>query len=100
MNSHALAGVRVFWMRAGITVHLNPTDRKRLQVKVDDRNSPQKHVWRAARIVSARADGMDTAAAMRTAGVSKTAVWRWQARFNGRGRAGSAARQEAAGVGP
>ncbi|MPY70407.1 MAG: helix-turn-helix domain-containing protein [Alphaproteobacteria bacterium] len=67
-------------MRTGITVHLNPTDRKRLQVIVDDRNSPQKHVWRA-RIVLATADGPGTAAIMRTAGVSKTAVWRWQARF-------------------
>ena len=67
-------------MRTAITVHLNPTDRKRLQVIVDDRNSPQKHVWRA-RIVLATADGLGTAAIMRTAGVSKTAAWRWQARF-------------------
>ncbi len=36
-------------MRTGITVHLNPTDRKRLQVIVGDRNSPQKHVWRVWR---------------------------------------------------
>ena len=79
-DSHEFAGVRVFRMRTGITVHLNPTDRKRLQVIVDDRNSPQKHVWRA-RIVLATADGLGTAAIMRTAGVSKTAVWRWQARF-------------------
>jgi hypothetical protein len=34
-----------------------------------------------ARIVLATADGLGTAAIMRTAGVSKTAVWRWQARF-------------------
>jgi transposase len=67
-------------MRTGITVHLSPTDRNRLQAIVDDRNSPQKHVWRA-RIVLATADGLGTAAIMRTAGVSKTAVWRWQARF-------------------
>ncbi len=46
-DSHEFAGVRVFWMRTGITVHLNPTDRKRLQVIVDDRNSPQKRIWRA-----------------------------------------------------
>lgn len=67
-------------MRTGVTVHLSPTDRKRLQAIVDDRNSPQKHVWRA-RIVLATADGLGTATIMRTAGVSKTAVWRWQARF-------------------
>ena len=67
-------------MRSGVTVHLSPTDPKRLQVIVDDRNSLQKHVWRA-QIVLGTADGLGTAAIMRTGGVSKTAVWRWQARF-------------------
>jgi hypothetical protein len=42
--------------------------------------APQKHVWRA-RILLATADGLGTAAIMRTAGDSKTAVWRWQARL-------------------
>jgi hypothetical protein len=32
-------------MRTGVTVYLSPTGRKRLQAIVDDRNSPQKHVW-------------------------------------------------------
>src|ERR1700736_386521 len=67
-------------MRNGVVVHLSPTDRKRLRSIVDDRNSLQKHVWRA-RIVLATADGLGTVEIMRTAGVSKTAVWRWQARF-------------------
>jgi len=67
-------------MRTGIRVHLSPPDRNRLQAIVGDRNSPQKHVWRA-RIVLATADGRGTAAIMHTAGVSKMAVWRWQARF-------------------
>ena len=49
-------------MRTGVTVYLSPTDRKRLQAIVDDRNSPQKHVWRA-RIVLATADGLGTATA-------------------------------------
>jgi len=71
-------------MRTGITVNLSPTDRKRLQAVVDNRNSPQKHVWRA-RIVLATADGLGTAAIMRAAGVSKTAVWRWQERFMAQG---------------
>jgi hypothetical protein len=71
-------------MRTGITVHLSLTDRKRLQAIVDDRNSPQKHVWRA-RIVLATADALGTAAIMRTAGVSKTAVWRWQECFIAQG---------------
>lgn len=72
--------VRVCGMRTGVVVHLSPTDRKRLRSIVDDRNSLQKHVWRA-RIVLATADGVGTVEIMRTAGVSKTAVWRWQARF-------------------
>jgi Homeodomain-like domain len=71
-------------MRTGVTVYLSPTDRKRLQAIVDDRNNPQKHVWRA-RIVLATADGLGTATIMRTAGVSKTAVWRWQERFMSEG---------------
>jgi hypothetical protein len=67
-------------MRTGVTVDLSPTDRRRLQAIVDDRNSLQKHVWRA-RIVLGTAEGLGTSAIMRAAGVSKTAVWRWQARF-------------------
>jgi len=59
--------VRVCGVRTGIAVHLSPTDRKRLQAVVDDRNSPQKHVWRA-RIVLVTADGLGTATVMRTAG--------------------------------
>jgi len=47
-------------------VQLSPTDRKRLRVIVDDRNSPQKHVWRA-RIVLATADGLGTAEIMHSA---------------------------------
>jgi transposase len=71
-------------MRTGVNVHLSPTDRKRLQAIVEDRNSAQKHVWRV-RIVLATADGLGAPAIMRTAGVSKTAVWRWQERFMAEG---------------
>ena len=67
-------------MRTGVSFQLSPTDRKRLQAVIDDRNSAQKHVWRAV-IVVGTADGLGTAAIMHTAGVSKTAVWRWQERF-------------------
>ena len=67
-------------MRTGVTVDLSPTDRKRLRAIIDDRNSLQKHVWRA-RTVLLTADGLGTVEIMREAGVSKTAVWRWQARF-------------------
>jgi transposase len=67
-------------MRTGITVEVTKSDRQRLAAVVMDRNSPQKHVWRA-NIVLLTADGCGTAEIMRRAGVSKTAVWRWQARF-------------------
>jgi transposase len=67
-------------MRTGISIEVSPTDRRRLGPILADRNSPQKHVWRA-RIVLLSADGVGTAEIMRTAGVSKTTVWRWQERF-------------------
>jgi transposase len=46
--------------------------------------APRKQVWRV-RIVPATADGLGTATITRTAGVSKTAVWRWQQRFKSEG---------------
>jgi transposase len=67
-------------MRTGISIEASPADRRRLGAILADRNSPQKHVWRA-RIVLLSADGVGTAEIMRTAGVSKTTVWRWQERF-------------------
>jgi hypothetical protein len=67
-------------MRTGISIDVSPASRARLDAIVADRNSPQKHVWRA-RIVLLSADGAGTVEIMRTAGVSKTAVWRWQERF-------------------
>src|ERR1022692_3844320 len=67
-------------MRTGISIDVSPASRVRLDAIVADRNSPQKHVWRA-RIVLLSAAGVGTAEIMRTVGVSKTAVWRWQERF-------------------
>ena len=67
-------------MRAGIVVEVSASDRARLEAVVEDRNSPQKHVWRA-RIVLLTADGVGTNAIRRQAGVAKTAVWRWQERY-------------------
>ena len=71
-------------MRPGIVVEVTAAVRDRLDAIVEDRNSPQKHVWRAA-IVLATADGLGTAAIMRRTGKSKTAVWRWQERFAAEG---------------
>src|SRR5277367_6694476 len=67
-------------MRKGITTEVTPADRARLQSIIRDRNSPQKHVWRA-RIVLLTADGHGTTALMRAVGKGKTVVWRWQERF-------------------
>ena len=67
-------------MRKGIEIDVTAADRARLAAIVADRNSPQKHVWRA-RIILASAEGCGTAEVMRRAGVSKPSVWRWQERF-------------------
>jgi transposase len=67
-------------MREGIIVEVNSAARRRLEAVVADRNSPQKHVWRA-RIVLLAAEGVGTADIMRRTGKSKTVVWRWQERF-------------------
>jgi transposase len=47
---------------------------------VTNRNSPQKHVWRA-KILLLTADGLGTGAIMRGTGRAKSVVWRWQERF-------------------
>jgi transposase len=49
-----------------------------------NRNSPQKHVWRA-KIVLLSAEGVGTNEIMRQTGTSKTCVWRWQERFMAEG---------------
>ncbi|MGL5138294.1 MAG: IS630 family transposase [Beijerinckiaceae bacterium] len=67
-------------MRTGISITVTASELLRLEAIVADRNSPQKHVWRC-RIVLLTAKGAGTASIMREAGVSKTAVWRWQERF-------------------
>src|SRR4028119_1333620 len=96
-------------MRHGIEIEVSAADRAWLKAVVADRNSPQKHAWRAriirgaaagrawleavgadrnspqkhawrARIILATADGLGTGEVMRRAGVSKPSVWRWQER--------------------
>lgn len=62
-------------MREGITIEVSAADRARLETVVADRNSPQKHAWRA-KVILATAEGLGTAAIMRWAGVSKRCVWR------------------------
>ena len=74
-------------MRKGITVEVSEADRARLEAIAADRNSPQKHVWRA-RIVLLTADGLGTVEIRRQTGTSKVTVWRWQERFMRAGVAG------------
>src|ERR1700726_185201 len=71
-------------MRKGISITVTPADRVRLQSIIRDRNSPQKHVWRA-RIIVLSADSNGTIAIARAVGKGKTVVWRWQERFMHKG---------------
>ena len=71
-------------MRTGISITVKPSDRERLRAILQDRNTPQKHVWRA-RIVLLTAEGLGTNEIMRQTGTSKTCVWRWQERFAAEG---------------
>ena len=72
--------MQVWCMRSGISLDVSPADRRRLEALIGDRNTAQKHVWRAE-IVLLSADGLGTVAIMRRTGKSKTCVWRWQERF-------------------
>jgi transposase len=67
-------------MKIAAHIWLNDSDRSRLERVTKDRNSPQKHVWRA-RIVLLSAKGLGTMAITRLTGKSKPTVWRWQARY-------------------
>jgi transposase len=67
-------------MRAGKSLSVSSADIRRLKALVQDRNAPQKHVWRAE-IVLLTSDGVGTNEIMRRTGKSKTCVWRWQERF-------------------
>ena len=58
-------------MRTEIVVEVIAADRTRLRTVVANRNSRQKHVWRAI-IVLLTADGCGTAEIMRRTGKAKT----------------------------
>jgi transposase len=74
------ARVRIWGMRRAIKIDLTEADRRSLTAIVTNRNSPQKHVWRA-HIVLLTADGCGTMELTRCTGTSKTSVRRWQDRF-------------------
>jgi transposase len=71
-------------MRTGISLTVTPAIRRHLKAVAANRNSPQKHVWRA-QIVLLSAAGVGTNEIMRQTGKSKTCVWRWQERFMAEG---------------
>src|SRR5262249_60920416 len=74
-------------MHERTNIQLSAADRKKLESVIANRNSPQKHVWRA-KIVLVTADGHGTAEIMRATGKAKTVIWRWQERFGEEGVAG------------
>src|SRR4051795_10975869 len=57
-------------MRPGISITLGPSDRRRLEAIVADRNTPQKHVWRAEIVLlsAAGVGGVGGMGPTRTAG--------------------------------
>ena len=71
--------MRVWGMHERAQIKLNADDRAALAAVVANRNSPQKHVWRA-KIVLLTADGHGAAEIMRRTGKAKTVIWRWQER--------------------
>jgi hypothetical protein len=66
-------------MRRATTIDLTETDRLTLSDLVTDRNSPQKHAWRAQTVLLT-AEDCGTMELTRRTGTSKTSVWRWQER--------------------
>ncbi len=73
-------------MHKRTNIQLSRGDRSKLKAVVANRNSPQKHVWRA-KIVLLTADGRGTAEIMQATGKAKTVIWRWQERFREEGAA-------------
>ena len=67
-------------MRGNLGLFVSSADRARLAAIIADRNSPQKHVWRA-QVVLLTADRVGTNEIMRRTGLGKVSVWRWQERY-------------------
>ena len=68
-------------------IRLSAAARRALEAVVTNRNSRQKHVWRA-KIVLLTADGRGTAEIMQATSKAKTVIWRWQERFREQGAVG------------
>jgi hypothetical protein len=72
--------VRVYGMHKRTNIHLSRSERSSLETVVANRNSLQKHVWRA-KIVLLTANGCGTAEIMQATGKAKTVTWCWQQRL-------------------
>src|SRR5262245_17107177 len=79
--------MRVWGMHERAQIKLSAAERTELEAVVGNRNSPQKHVWRA-KIILLTADGRGSAEIMRRTGKAKIVIWRWQERFGAEGVAG------------
>jgi len=66
-------------MRGNLGLFVSAADRARLAAVIADRNSPQKHVWRA-RVALLTGARVGTAAIQRRTGLGKPSVWRGQER--------------------
>jgi len=67
-------------MRGNLGLFVSSADRERLAAIIADRNSPQKHVWRA-QVVLLTGDRVGTNEIIRRTGLGKVSVWRWQERY-------------------
>src|SRR3974377_1855085 len=74
-------------MHERTNIQLSAVDRSALEAVVANRNSAQKHVWRAKIVLMTR-EGYRTPKIMRATGKAKTVIWRWQERFRDEGAAG------------
>ena len=72
-------------------IRLSSAERGELEAVVANRNSPQKHVWRA-KIVLLTAKGCGTAEIMQVTGKAKTVIWRLAGTVPGRRYCGALAR--------
>ena len=74
-------------MHERTNIRLSVADRRELEAVVANRNSRQKHVWRA-NIMLLTGNAHGTAEIMRATGKAKTVIWRWQERFGEEGVSG------------
>jgi hypothetical protein len=68
--------MRICGMHTYIYFFVSPSDRRHLAALSRDRNTAEKHIWRAE-IVMLSGKGIGTMEIMRRTATPKTGVWRW-----------------------